>query len=135
MNHCAPGEPIEQADPRQVTRGRKIGVVGGSSVAITAFCLLLTWVPGRVFHLPGFGLFLSKMLFPFCHVVWSVHRGEGAAALPSGFWFLVLQFPLYGLFVCVAWLRNRLRDSLLTVAVIHGLAVLAAFIAGLYVAG
>lgn len=118
-----------------MTRTRKLAVTTGFSIALTALCLFITWVPGRFFHSPRLALFVSQMLFPFCHLGWAVHAGQGGAAFPSWFWFVWLQFPLYGLFVCLAWFNNRMRVSLLAVTVIHALAIIAAVGAHLYGAG
>lgn len=117
-----------------MTRNAKIGVTTGISVGVTAFCLLLTWLPGRLFGQREVGFLASELLFPFWHIGLSLHAGQRAAEFPSSFWLVCLQFPVYGLFVCLAWLRNRLRGSLVAITVIHSLAVIAAFAAYIYVA-
>ena len=93
-----------------MSRTAKIGVTMGTSVVVSALCLLLAWLPGRLFGLTGVSFLVAKMLFPFWTLGFCLHAGQGAAAFPSSFWFVLLEFPLYGIFVCQAWLRNKLRE-------------------------
>ena len=115
-----------------MTGTAKIGIAIGTSVVVTATCLLLTSFLGRCS--PAANVFSMKLFFPFFGLTYYLHVAQPIPSALLLFLLVYLQFPSYAAFVIWSWSRNRARHALFGISLTHVVGVLAVFGAGLYFA-
>jgi hypothetical protein len=86
----------------------------------TPFCLLVALESAGAGH--G-DYFWAKVIYPYTMLSAVL---LGSIAIPFAL-FAVLQLPMYGLVLSIAWLKNRLGLAALILFALHALTVLACF--------
>lgn len=95
-----------------------------SALTATPFCLLAGWTSAGAGH--G-DYILATILFPFTMLLFGF-SDSFTASVSLGVIPAIVQFPLYGIILGLANLKNRLDVSLAVILVTHILAIFACFL-------